>query len=105
MKREVAVKGLKLSTTEGEKEGKNKAVISCRCLEERFHQCSKKEVVVMATSVETIGADLRTRSKQLGAKEQSRRKKCEVKFSIIRTNRIFEKSYMRTGVRKLLRTG
>ena len=41
----------------------------------------------MATSVETLGVDLRTRTKQLEAKERSRRKKC------------------RTGVRKLLRTG
>ena len=59
----------------------------------------------MATSVETPGVDLRTRTTQLGAKEKARRKRCEVRFSLIMKNRIFQKSCMRTEVRKLLRTG
>ena len=46
----------------------------------------------MATSVETLGVDLRMRSKQLGAKEKSRREKCEVRFSLIRKTGIFQKS-------------
>ena len=32
-----------------------------------FRECSKKERVVLATSVETLGVDLRTRTKQLGS--------------------------------------
>ena len=59
----------------------------------------------MATSVETLGADLRTGTKQLRAKETARRKKCDVRFSLIDKNRVFQKNYMRTGVMKLLRTG
>ena len=51
----------------------------------------------------TPGVNLRTR--QLGAKVEERRKKCDVRFSLIRKNRAFQKNYMRTGVRKLLRTG
>ena len=49
--------------------------------------------------------DLRTRTKQLGANEKTRRKKCEVRFSLIRKIRVFQKNYMKTGVRKLLRAG
>ena len=58
----------------------------------------------MATSVETLGVDLRTRTKQLEAKEWSRRKKCEVRFSFIRKIGPSRKA-TRTGVRKLSRTG
>ena len=47
----------------------------------------------------------RTRTKQLGAKEQARRKKCEVWFSCARRNRVFQKDYMRIGARKLQRMG
>ena len=43
----------------------------------------------LATSVETLGVDLRTRTKQLGAKEKARRKKCDVMFA--RRNRAFQK--------------
>ena len=34
-----------------------------------------------------------------------RRKKCDVRFSLIVKNQVFQKNYMRTGVRTLLRTG
>ena len=37
----------------------------------------------MADSVETLGVDLRTRVEKLGAKEKTRRNKCEVRFSLI----------------------
>ena len=45
----------------------------------------------LATGVETLGVDLRTRTKQLGAKEKARRKKCDVRFSFARRNRAFQK--------------
>ena len=64
----------------------------------RFQKCSEKERVVLATSVETLGADLRTRTKQLGGKEKTRRKKWDARFSLIRKNRVFQINYMRTGV-------
>ena len=57
----------------------------------------------LATSVETSGVNLRTRTKQSGTKEQARRKKCDVRFSIASGNRVFEKNCMRIGVRKLSR--
>ena len=79
-------KGLKLSITEGAKEGKSKVIASCRCLEERFQECSTNKGVVMTKSVETFGVDLRTRTKLLGAKEKTRRQKCEVRFSLFRKN-------------------
>ena len=50
-KNEVEEKGLKPSITEGGKEGKSKAMTSCKYLEERFQQCSKREGVVLARSV------------------------------------------------------
>ena len=67
-------KGLKLSIRRG-KGGKSKAFNFCKYLEKRLQECSKKERVVLAINVETLGVDLRTRTKQLGAKEKARRKK------------------------------
>ena len=55
-----------------------------------------------ATSVETPGVHLRTRTKQLGAKEKARRKKCDVRLSIVRSNRVKKE---KLDVRKLLRNG
>ena len=45
----------------------------------------------MAESVETLGVDLRTQTKQLGAKEKARRKKCDVRFSLIRKKKTAQK--------------
>ena len=59
----------------------------------------------MADSVETLGIDLRTSVKKLRAKEQARRKKCKVRFTIIHKNTASEKSYMKVSVKKLLRAG
>ena len=87
LKMEVEERGLKLSIAEGVKEGTNKAITSCRYLEERFQECSRKEGVALETSVETLQGDLRTRTKQLGAKEKAGRKKCDVRFLLIRKNR------------------
>ena len=58
---------------------------------------------MLATSVETLGGDLRT--KQLAVKEKAKRKKCDVIFSLFRKNPVFQKNYMRTGVTKLLMVG
>ena len=44
--------------------------------------------MVLDKSVETLGVDLRTRAKRLGETEKARRKKCEVRFSLIRRNRV-----------------
>ena len=59
----------------------------------------------MAASVETLGVELRTGVKMLGVKEKARRKKCKVRFSFIKKNRVFRKCCMKVGVKKLLRTG
>ena len=59
----------------------------------------------MADSAETLGVDLRTRVKRLGAKEKARRKKCKLRFSIIKKKKAFQKNYMKVGVKKLLRAG
>ena len=56
-----------------------------------------------ADSVETLGVDQRTRVNRLGAKEKARRKKCKVRFSLLKKNKAFQKSYMKVGVKKLLR--
>ena len=46
-------KGLKLSNTEGGKEGKRKVIASWGYLEEVSEKCSKREGVGFATRVET----------------------------------------------------
>ena len=66
---------------------------------------SKEEGVTLADSVETLGVDLRTRVKKLGAKEKARRKKCKVRFSIIKKNEAFRENYMKVVVKNLLRAG
>ena len=80
LKEEVEKKGFKLSVTENGREGKSKMIASCGFLENELRQFSGEEGVALADSVETLGVDLRTRVKWLGAKEKARRKKvqCEV---------------------------
>ena len=41
---------------------------------ETFQECSRREGAGLATRVETLGVDLRTRTKQLGAKENAKKK-------------------------------
>ena len=105
LKEEVEKKGLKFSVTENGKEGKSKMIASCGFLEIELSQFSKEEGVTLAGSVETFGVDLRTRAKRLRAKEKARRKKCKVRFSILKKNKAFQKNYMKVGVKKLLRAG
>ena len=64
-------KGLKLSVTDDGKEGKSNMIASCGFLENELTQFSKEEGVTLADSVETLGVDLRTRVKKLGAKEKA----------------------------------
>ena len=80
-------------------------IASCGFLENELRQCSNEEGVTMADCVETLGVDLRTRVKKLGGTEKARRQKCKVRFSIIKKNKVFQRSYMKVGVKKLLRAG
>ena len=66
MKRKVRRQGLKLSTTEGGKEGKHMTITSCKYLESRFHECSKNEGMVLATSVQNAGGRLETENQAAG---------------------------------------
>ena len=105
LKEEIEKKGLKLSVNDNGKEGKSKIIASCGFLEKKLSQFSKEEGVTLADSVETLGVDVRTRVKRLGARKQARRKKCRLKFSLIKKNKAFQKNYMNVGVRKLSRAG
>ena len=49
-----------------------------------FRIAATKEEWLWQKSFETFGVDLRTRTKQLGAKEKARRHKCDVRFLLIR---------------------
>ena len=99
----MARKERKLTITEKEKEGKSKMIASRGFLEDELRQCGEEEGLTMADSVETLGVDLRTKVKRLGAKEKARRNKCWVRFSIIKKNEAL--SYMKVGVKKSLRAG
>ena len=69
----------------------------------------------LAPGVESFVASVRKPRKQFSRfrregncedlKEKARRKKCDVRFSLIKRNRVFQKNYLRTGARMLLRTG
>ena len=95
LREEVEKKGIEQSVNENGKEGKSKMIASCGFLEDE---------ATMADSVETLEIDLRTRVKKLGAKEKAR-KKCNVRFSLIKKNKAFQKKYMKVGIKKLLRAG
>ena len=56
-------------------------IASCGFLKDELRQYSKAGGVTLADSVGTLGVDLRTRVKRLGAKEKARRKTCKVRFS------------------------
>ena len=81
---------MKLSITDGEEEGQNNVVASCSYLEEEFQECSNREGVGLADSVDMSGVDLSMRKKQLGAKEKARRRICDLRFYIARRNRVFQ---------------
>ena len=87
-------KDLELSITERGKKGKIKVIASCTYLEEKFQECTKRGRVGLATSVETEGVDLKTTTKQLGAKVTVGRTKCDVRFSIARKNCVFQNNYV-----------
>ena len=105
LKEEVENKCVRLSVTENGKEGKSKMIALCGFLENDLRQVSKEEGVVLVDSAETLGTDLRRRVKRFGAKEGARRKKCKVRFSIIKKKKVFQKDYVKVGVKKLLRAG
>ena len=84
LEEEVGEKGPKPLVTANGKEGKSRMIASCGFLEDELRQCSKEEGMTMGDSVETLGVDLRTRVKRLGAKEKARRKKCSVRFWLIK---------------------
>ena len=81
LKEEVEKKGLKMSVTENGKEGKSKMTASCGFLQNELRQFRREEGVTLAFCVETLGVDLRTRVKRLGAKEKS--KEAEVQGEIL----------------------
>ena len=99
----IRTQGLKLSITEGEKKERARQSLPASVRRRGFRNGAKKGGVVLASSVETLGVDLRTRPKQVG--DKARGTQCDVGFSVIGENRVFQKNYMRTGMRKLLRTG
>ena len=105
LKEEVEKEGLKLSVSESGKEGKSKMIASCGFLDSELSQFSNEEGRTLADSVETLGVDLRTKVKSLGVKEKARRKKCKVRFSLIKKNKAFQKNCMKVGVKKVLRAG
>ena len=57
MRKEIEEKCLELSITEGGKEVRSRVIASWSELEEKCQECSKREEVGLATSVETSGVD------------------------------------------------
>ena len=53
----------------------------------------------------TLGVDLRTITKELGATEKARRKKSDVRLFITKKNRVFQKNFMWTDEVKQMRLG
>ena len=81
LRKEVGEKGLKLSITEKRKEGESVMQISGRkttgVQSKRWSNSGRK-------CGKTLGVCLRTQTKELGANENARRKKCNVRFLLIK---------------------
>ena len=77
-------------------------IASCGSMENELRQLSKEEGVTLAEGVETLGRRLENKSKKAGAKEEARRRKCKVRFSIIKKNKAFQKCYRKVGSRSCL---
>ena len=90
--REVEEKGLRLSITEGRKEGKEHGNHFLHVSGRVFRNAAIKGVV-LATSVEILGVDLRTRRSWERGRRRAER------------NLVFQTHYLITGERQLLRTG
>ena len=80
-------------------------IASCGFQENEPSQFSEEEAVTLADSVETLGVDLRTSVKRLGAKEKARRRKCKVRFLIVKKNKASLEELHESGVEKMLRAG
>ena len=76
--KDVERKGLEWSVTDDGKEGKSNMIASCGFLEDELRQFSREEGVTMADSVDSLGVDLRTRVKKLGAKEKASNGEVEI---------------------------
>ena len=61
--------------------------------------------MTIADSVETLGVDLRTRVKKLGAKEQARRKKCKVRFSNFQKRKSVSEGVHEGGSQEVVTSG
>ena len=73
-------------------------IASCGFLENELGQFSKEEGVTLADSV---GVDLGTRVKRLGAKEKARRKKRKVRFSLVKKSKLFQKNFLKVVSRNV----
>ena len=104
LREEVGEKGLKLSVTgkKGRKEQHDRVVWfpgrrAASMQEGRSddgRQCGN------------AGSRLENQSRKLGSEvEKMTRKKCKVRFSLIKKKKAFQKNYMKVGVKKLLRAG
>ena len=52
------------------------------------------------------GSGLENKSQEVGSeRKNARRKKCKVRFSLIKKNKAFQQNYMKLGVKKLSRAG
>ena len=63
-------------------------IASCGFLEKKLRQFSRVEGVTLADSVGTLGVDPRTKVQRLGEKVKARRKKCNVRFSLIKKEKV-----------------
>ena len=63
IRREEEEKGMKLSITE--KKGRARCLCIVQLPERSFKKCRKREGVGLATGVDTLGVDLRTKTEQL----------------------------------------
>ena len=62
-------------------------------------------MVVLATRFDTLGVDLRMRTKRLGTKGEGEKKEVRCEILAYQEKSGLPENYMRTGERNLLRTG
>ena len=104
IKKEVEEKGPRLSITEGGNQGKEQGNHLVQVsggevqgMQQKRGSCGRQECRNLESGLEN--------ESQAAGREGEGKKKCEVGFSLIERNRVFQKNYVRRVVWKFLRTG
>ena len=89
----------------GGKKGRNNIIDSSKLLEVQMWEYCNREGIGLAEIVQYFGIVFRKRLRNLGRKEERKRRKCNQRISIIKKTKVFPHKYIIEGTRKGLEMG